>query len=373
MKAVQITVIKGTEVLGTVLRATTASDQELIMALMQDEKEPLHAEIKVGNTINVGTEWYFFDAAEGIKKITDTADWNTNTAWFYDVNVFNQAIAQGMEFRGFNKETKLQSYVQTAATESQDPLTGEAGAKNVEDMKAQTKEKSKKRLFGSKHGKSKEKVSKEADDDIDFCGRGILVLLNMFRSCKQTAALADAYQDLLYKPGTTDAKSLRELADKISHNVHETITFHEKFVKGKTVSEIVTLKAMIIDGETKTIEIEDEDGNIVKVEVPRTIFDKILDLLLWTYDQLEAFCKQWSKGTVFLPFRVIMAALKGILDVVRLVAGAGFYIVNGIVCLVDAASMKLLTFALGVVSYFKERIANWKSIKDEPAVEATTV
>lgn len=356
MKAIQITVIKGTQVLGTVLRATVAPDEELIMQVMQgNEDDTKGLVIEPGCTINVGTQWYFWDTT-GFQNITGSADWNTNTAWFYDVTVFNSAMAQGMEFRDFNKETKLQSYVQTeqqAATEpSQDATTGETGAKNVGDIKKQTKEKTKKRLFGKKHGKTKEKVTQEADDDVDFCAKGIMVFLDILRK-NNMGHLADRYQDLLYSDDATP-KSLRELAVEINAEVYEMIKFHEKFVKDKNAMDIVTLKSMF-----------DENGN----EVHRSILDMLLDLLIWTYDQLQGFCKQWSKGNVFLPFRIIMGTIKVILDVVRTIVGAAFYIVNGIVCLVSAALWKLETFIFGVIAHFKDKFANWNKVKDEPAVE----
>ena len=308
--------------------------------------------IEPGTTVNVGTQWFSFTET-GFEEITGSADWNNNIAWFYDIAVYEEAIAQGMAFEGYNKKTVKRSYVQASkkTTESQDAMSGETGAKNVSDMKKQTTQQTKGRYFYKKHGKTKEKVSKEAEVINSFCANGILFGLDIMRKNNMND-LANEFQRLLYKTDSTDPKSLRALAASISARVHERLEEHIAFAEDKSLMDVVTLKEFV-----------DEDGNKTK----RTILDMLVELLILVYNQMQAFAKEWSKGTVFLPFRVIMEVFKIILDIVRTIAGGIFYIVNGVVCLVDAALLKLETFLFGLIVFLKNSFANWNTIKDEPA------
>ena len=382
MKALQITVIKDQVTLGTVVRATTVTTQELILAVINEGNAARDAQdttndcynlvIETGCLINAGTQWFHFTET-GMVDITGTADWCTNTAWFYNREVFDKAINDGLVLEGFNKNTKINSYVKAATQEQaqeQKPedngMAGEQGAENAEKIKAGFVQRIINRVFGSKHGKNKEQALKEAEADIDYCAKGAIAIIAALRNYQGTAYLATMLQDLWYKKAdSTDIKSLRDMADELSHRVHEEIMFHEMFVKDKSAKDILTLKAMVIAGETKTI--KDEDGN--DIVVPRTIFDKLLDLLLYTYNQLQGLLKKWSGKNVFLPFRFIVKLVAGFFKLVREVVGSAFYVSNGVVQFFNALGYKVILFVVGVIVHFKQTIANWSKIKDEPAVE----
>lgn len=358
MKAIQITVIKGKEVLGTVLRATTVTDEELIMMIAQDStsNDCKNLVIEPGVTINAGTEWYFWGAT-GIQKITGTADWCTNTAWFYDVKTFNDAIKEGMEFRGFNQNTVVNFYIQpsTESADTEDTAAEEnKDADKVSDAKKEADKRILERLFGKKHGVKKEKVAKKADDDINFCNIGITALIKILRD-NDAAEIADKLQDLLYRDiKTMTPESLRGLATKLNGYINDRISFLEKYSKGKKFNEIAVL-TIIIDGK----------------EQKRGLIDMLVNLLLWTYQQVQDLCKQWSGNDVFFPLRVLMGALKGVLDLFRTIGGGLFYIVNGVFCFSSAALLKLETWVSGCATHVFSSIKGWFTKKDEVIEEET--
>jgi hypothetical protein len=95
--------------------------------------------------------------------------------------------------------------------------------------------------------------------------------------------------------------------------------------------------------------------------------------LIWTYDQLQGLLKKWSGKNVFLPFRVIFKAIADFFKIVRELIGGAFYVVNGVIQFLNALGYKIILFVVGIVTHFKESIANWSKVKDEPAVEQEQV
>lgn len=353
MKSVQVTVFKEKEILGTTLRASLVSDQELIVDIMGDENCPV---IEDGCVINIGTNWYNF-TEKGLVDVTGKSKGTENTAVFSTEKMYKDAIKANIEFR-FDKKARILfgdvHYKQNPTQGDETVATKEQGTKDAEQMGNDIFKRFKRRIAGGTngtHGETKDKACKNAENDINACNLGFMAVINLLRN-NNADHIADKLQNALYDTNM-NAKSLRRLAADINADINDHISFLEEWTDGKNLNEVATLK-MIVDGK----------------ETKRSLLSLIVGLLLWVQNQVNAFVKKWSGSTVVFPIRVIMLVIKALLDVLRTVAGAAFYIVNGVVCLTGAVIVKLASWALNIVTHVASKIKGWFTKKDTPVVEA---
>ena len=350
MKQVQISIINNdNKLLGTVLRTASMSDEELIMMSIQDEE---CVAIENGCIINIGTNWYVYDTTKEtpVTNITGKSEMTTNTAAFSSHQIYDDAIASGIQLRDITKDTKI-LYAKTETTKDAAP------EETVENINKAAKTKTKRRVFRGYHGQSKEKVTNGAQADLDFSQTGIAFVLNMLGEAG-LVSLQATIRNLLYKDakeGTVE--SVRGLAVKIEAELNKELEFYMGFKDAEKLSEVIALKAIL-----------NEDGT--EKYPGKSVFGALIALLSWTHKHMDEFLKQWSGKEVFLPIRLLMTALKLIIEVVRTLGGVAFYVANGLISLGAAALDMLAVWAIGLIIKTAATIKGWFTKKEEPAVAA---